>query len=138
MKVKVLIIALAFFLFLMRCVSAEITLKAQVDKLRLTTDEVLTYRLSVKTQEKNPPALTLPQFDGFAVVSQSQSSSFRMGRDEDSSFEYIFLLAPLSAGKLKIGPAVVKSKGRSFSSDAFEIEVGQGKRVTPDSPKVTL
>ena len=106
---------------------AQTTIKAEVDKTSITTDEFLTYKLTVVSVEKNIPPPKLPEFRGLAVVSQAESStvSFQRGGMQ-SVIVFAFILLPQETGKIKIEPAQVRVKGKIYSSEAFQIEVKAG------------
>lgn len=120
--------ALIIFFSFFTAAYAETSVKAQVDKTGITTDEALAYKLTVTSSEKELPLPQLPGFKGFAVASSAQSSQVRISAGKlENSAVYVFILYPQQTGKLKIGPSQIKIKGKVYSSEAFEIEVKQGK-----------
>jgi len=135
MKIK--IILFLFVIFLPTAVFAETTLKAQVEKNKITTDEALTYKLIIASTENALPAPAFPKFAGFQVLSQAQSSTVSFMRGGMKTIlVYAFILAPMKVGKFKIEPASIKVRNEAFNSDAIEIEVTQGKRI-PQPPPVS-
>jgi len=114
---------------------AETTIRAEVDKKDLTTDEVLTYKVTVASAEKKLPVPQTPKFEGFSVVSlvQSTSTAFTQGNVKTDCV-YVFVLAPTAAGMLKIPPSTIKIENKTYSSEEFEIEVKQGK-TKPQAPQ---
>jgi hypothetical protein len=113
---------------------AEISLKAEVDKKSITTDEYLTYKLLVSTDEGNIPQPQLPKFEGFRVLSSAQTSEIRFANGAPNvGAVFVFILGPIQTGKLKIEPSSIKVKDKTYASDAFEIEVTQGK-TKPQPP----
>lgn len=107
---------------------ADTSLKAEVDKTRITTEEAVIYKLSINSSAKKIPKPDLPGFEGFAVLSQSQASKISISAGvQTSSVTYVFILAPVKSGKFGIGPSRARIEGRDYSSDTFEIEVTQGK-----------
>jgi len=143
MKIKyVLFFILPILLFTFNAF-AETTIGAEVDKLRVTTDESVTYKMTINSSETNLPLPNLPKFDGFTAVSQVESShiSFDEGGVK-TVVVYVVVLVPESIGKFKIEPVSIKIKNRTYSSLAFEIEVIQGKtkprpKEEPSSPEET-
>jgi hypothetical protein len=134
MKIKFLVIIILLIFIPVVSAFAEITIKAEVDKITLSTDDTLTYKLTITT-EKNIAAPKLPKFDGFEVITQVQSSTMSIAKNEmESTVVFEFVLAPQDAGKCKIEPSTLKAKGQTYSSDAFEIEVTQGKQK-PQPPQ---
>jgi hypothetical protein len=134
----------AFVLILSCCVSAfaETTIKAEVDKKRISTDEAVTYKLIVSSTEKDIPQPQLPGFEGFATVSSAQSStiSFMQGGPK-TILILACILAPLNTGKFTIQPSSITVQGKTYSSEAFDIEVVQGKTMPqPETkePQTTL
>jgi hypothetical protein len=115
-------------------VFAETSIKAEVDKTSLTTDDSLTYKITIESTDKKVSDLKLSEFKGFAVISQLQSSSiaFEKGKSR-ASVVYSFILAPVETGRLFIGPASVSVGRQVYSTDSFEIQVTQGK-AKPEKP----
>ncbi len=136
----------AFFITLFILVStisafADISIKAEVDKTTITTDETLTYKLSITSTEKNIPQPQIPKFTGFNAISQAQSSSFSYSTSGPRSILiYAFVLTTTDIGKFKIEPSVIKIKDKTYYTDAFEIEVTHGKSEpkTPSKPELPL
>lgn len=130
---------------LIRPAFAQVTIKAEVNKLKVSTDETLTYKLIIVSSETNLAQPQIPKFSGFNILSQSQSTTLAFENGLKTSLIYEFILSPTSVGKLKIDPSTIKIKDQLFSSEPFEIEVTQGKAtpkipLPPDSeePQVTL
>lgn len=129
-------ITIALILFLLTPAFAEISLKAEVDKTSITTDEFVTYKITVNSDEQNTPVPEIPKFSGFNIVSQLQSSSLSLGSGRlNASIIYTYILAPMQVGKFKIEPCNIKIKGQTYTSDAIEIEVTQGKAKPQPKPK---
>lgn len=114
---------------------AETSIKAEVDKTALTTDEVLTYKVTVISSEKNLPKPQLPEVKGFSVVSQAQSSSLKLAQAQAKSvLSYVFFLLPVEAGDLVIGPASINMGDNIYSTDSFSIKVSRGKNPPKAAP----
>ncbi len=115
---------------------AETTITAEVDKLKITPDETLTYKLVITSTEKNIPEPAAPDFAGFAVISQAQSSTISFIESGIKSIiVYAFILEPQAAGKFKINPSRIKFKNKIISSQEFEIEVKPAKAGTKKLPE---
>lgn len=126
--VKRAVLCLLFLVMAAAIAFAQTSIKAEVDKISLTTDEVLTYKVTVVSSERNVPLPELPKFDGFKILSQAQSRSFNLSAGSArNSFVFILLLAPLKTGELKIPPCTIKLDGKNYSTDTFKIEIKQGK-----------
>lgn len=114
---------------------AETLIKAEVDKQSISTDEALSYKVTITAAQNKLPQPKLPKFDGFTVLSSANQSSVTVrGGQMNSTLVYIFMLAAQSAGQLKIEPATIEVQGKTYSSDAFEIQVKQGKSIIPKQP----
>ena len=140
MKRVIILITIFIFSFLSTA-GAQTSIKAEVDKTGLTTDETLIYKIIVMSSEKKLPAPVAPKFEGFQVISQAQSSTVSYIKNNIKTIlVYVFILAPVATGKLKIDPSVIKAKDKDYSTEAFEIEVTQGKvrpKVRPKQKPLT-
>lgn len=135
MRPRAILLAVLLSLFLSTAL-AETEIKAEVDKAKLSTDEALSYKLTVTSSANRLPVPTLPKFAGFYLISQAQSSSISFEQaGVKSSLVYTFILAPQNSGKFKIEPTKITTEGKTYSSAEFEIEVTEGK-AKPKSPPV--
>lgn len=135
MKEK-LVIALFSILLCAASAFGEVTIKAEVDKAKITSDEAITYKLTITSFEKNVPSPQLPEFKGFEIVSQSESSSASFTKSElKVVIVYAFVLVPADTGKLIIEPSSIKINDVTYASDSFEIEVSPGKIKPTPKPK---
>ena len=115
---------------------AEIEIKAQVDKNKLTTDELLTYKLIITSTEKNTPQPQVPKFAGFDVVSQAQSTTVSFVKSNIKNIIiYAFILAPKDTGLLRIEYSQIKFKSKIFRTETFDIVVTKGKTQPETSPQ---
>lgn len=113
----------------------ETSIKSEVDKKSITTDENVIYKLTITSTDKNIPQPQLPKFTGFVVISQVQSSNISLVKGGIKTIlVYAFVLTPIVIGKFKIEPSFIKVKNKTCSTDTFEIEVTQGKRK-PNPPQ---
>jgi hypothetical protein len=135
-KLRFPILTILFILTASAISLAETTIKAEVDKATITTAELLTYKLIIASSEKLIPPPKIPQFKGFIVVSQAESTttSFQKGGMQ-SILVYALILLPKQAGKLKIEPAEIALGTRIYSSESFEIEVEKGTDPLPQLPE---
>jgi len=113
------------FIFSFRAIAlAQTTIEAKVDKTTLTTDETFTYKLTVTSSKENIPLPQLPKFEGFEVLSQVESSSMSLVKEEAQiKLSFVFILTPTEIGKFKIEPSSIKIKDQTYTSEAFQIEV---------------
>lgn len=138
---------------------AQDTIKAEVDALKLSLDQQLTYKIIITSSQEDIPQPQLPKFEDFSILSEAQSSTISFVKGTVKSIlVYAFILAPRKSGKLKIEPASIKIKNKIYSSNSLEIEVApagrdsaksesQEKRPSPqestvppkpDTPSITL
>ncbi len=135
MNTKVIIALLMLVLF-SGLAFAETGLKAEVDKTRLKLGESLTYKLIITSTEKDLPEPRLPDFKGFSILSQAQTSDISLTSGKiKAQAVYVFILLSEMAGKLQIEPATISVKGGRLFSQAFEIEVAPGKTKIETRPK---
>ena len=114
----------------------DIEIKAQVDKNKLTTDELLTYKLTVASATSAIPRPILPKFEGFSIVSQAESATVSLVKSRIKKIiVFAFILAPNNPGKFKIEPSQIKLEGKAYQTDAFDIEVTQGKNKPIPPPQ---
>lgn len=117
-------------------VFADTAIKAEVDKTSITTDENITYKLTITSTEKDISTPQLPKFEGFNVISQTQSSTVSLVKNNIQHFlVYVYILAPKDTGKFNIESSQIKIEGKSYSSESFEIEVKQGKAKPQHKPE---
>ena len=123
------VVGLAIFVFAFLAVSfAETEIKAEADKTSITTDDTLIYKIIITSSDKAVPAPQLPEFTGFGVLSQAQSSTMSYVKSNVKTIlVYAFVLAPTEAGKFEIGPSTIKIGNKTYSTQALEIEVKPGK-----------
>lgn len=131
-----IIIIILFVSFFASDALAQTEIKAEVDKLSIATEEHITYKLTITSSEKNIPSPQIPKFEGFKVLSQSQSSEISIAKgNRTTSIAYVFILYPMGIGKLKIGPSSIKIRGKTYLTDAFEIEVEQAEARPQPKPE---
>jgi hypothetical protein len=117
---------------------AETTLKAELDKKVLTTDETVTYKLTVTSSEKKLSVPQFPDFKGFSILSSAQSSSFSLSSEgAKTMLVYVFVLMPDEPGSLTIAPVEMTIAGKKTVSEGFTLNVaaGKGRIRKPQSPK---
>ena len=107
---------------------AGMEIKAEVDKQKLATDELLTYKLTISGDEKDIPAPRLPEFKGFNIISQAESASAALAKSNiKRNIVYLFVMVPKEEGEFKIEPSQIKFKGKTYQTPSFQIQVIQGK-----------
>jgi hypothetical protein len=135
MKTRYGFFVLVFFLCFLTVskASAEIIIKAEVDKTSITAEEIITYKLTVSSSEKDLPEPELAKFPGFNIVSSLRSSNISFSQGSMRAvMAYSFVLAPAAEGRFKIGPSHIDFKNKRYESESFEIDVKKSsKPVTP-------
>ncbi len=136
-KHLILVILLVFFLAFN--LFAETSIKAEVSKKSITTDEAITYKIVISSSEKSIPTPQFPKLEGFQVISRANSTSFNFSANGvKNSFVFIFVLAPTKTGELSISPVTLKINNETYSTESFKIEVKQGKRKPQPEQKKSL
>ncbi len=108
---------------------AGVTMKAEVDKKQLTTDEVVTYKCSVDLGAQEIEDFTPPSFNDFSVLSTFRSSHITFEKNTPkTTVIFVFVIAPLKTGTLSISPSVIKTKkGETVRSESFDLVVTEGR-----------
>ena len=127
MKPRNIFLILLVISFWAPAARAETTISAEVDKTTITSDEVLTYKLSIASTEKRLQSPKLPSFDGFSVVSQAQSNTVSYQKEGMKTIlVFAFILLPQKAAVMTIEPAQIKVKNTTYTSKSLQITVKQG------------
>jgi len=115
---------------------AQIEIKAEVDKQKITTDDELVYKLIISSADEPIPRPKFPDFKSFLVASQANTSDINIkGNSNKIGAIYVFILIPKEAGKFTIEPTEIKTKKATYKSESFQIEVVQGERkLVPSEP----
>ena len=134
---------LIIVLFLVACSSLtafsdEVRIKAEVDKVSITTDEDITYKLIISSETlKNLPQPEFPKFENFSVLSSAQTSQISLDKGElKALLIYVFILQPKQSGQLQIGPSKIVVNKKEYLSQQFKIEVKQGSREFPPESEI--
>ncbi len=136
MKFKIIVVLIAIFLLVDIVFAQDLSIKAEVDKTSLSSDENLTYKLIITSSEKKLPSPQIPKFAGFNVISKAQSSTISFAKSEIKTIVvYAFILAPSDIGKFKIEPSTIKVNDKTYSTQEFEIEVTKGKGKPQPKPE---
>lgn len=125
---KIIVLIAVFMLTFMAGAFAYTDIKAQTDKLSLTTDDTLNYKITITSTDQNVPGPALPKFEGFNVLSKGQTSTISFAKNQVKTVSvYAFVLEPKGVGTFKIEPAQIKIEGDVYATKDFQIEVTQGK-----------
>jgi len=122
--------------------SGNDAIKVEVDKQDVRTGEIFSCKITVEG-DFSELKLTLPDFKGFKIVSQSQSRnySFKKGQ-EQTTITFTYLLFAQKPGKYTIDPVIVEGKEQKHQSSPIIIKVkGQAlekdKKILPYIEKST-
>ncbi|MDD4953686.1 MAG: BatD family protein [Candidatus Omnitrophica bacterium] len=141
MKTRYLLLIALFLFLLYTTVFAQATIKAEVDKTDLSTDQTLTYKLIISSSGQEQVIPKAPDFKGFQVVSSARSSQVSFEKNQiKKSATYLFVLSPEKAGDYQIGPATVKIGKDNYTTQTIDIKVKEGTRppVQEPEPKTDL
>ena len=102
----------------------EKVIEAKVSDRMVETGEIFSYELKLQG-EINATCLQLPDFEGFQVLSQSQSQSYSsQGGVIKTSINLIYLLFASEPGTFTITPAILMKNGKKkYQSRAITIKV---------------
>ncbi|MCK4271011.1 protein BatD [bacterium] len=146
-NISFILAVLALLVSAMGAQSEELTFSASVDRTRVGLDDYLTLTVSVSGKDIGGISQPdLPSLDGFEIVGTNSSSSSQFtlvnGKMTSSkTIDYIYTLRPREVGKITIGAATLKLKGKTYKTEPIEIEVvagsasSQGK--TQPSPRTS-
>jgi hypothetical protein len=100
---------------------------AGVDRASVTTDEQVTLSVIVDATAGEPAQPVLPALDGFRLLG-STSGTQVSGANGVRTIQVIhqYVLRPLRAGRLVIGPITVRLGGVPYQTDPLSVVVSQG------------
>lgn len=137
-KKKVLITAIISVLLigiLALPAGAQSPVTAEVDRVRLSTDEVLTLKVSIDSGAGQPSQPVLPALDGFELLGSSSGTQISIvNGDMSMQATYSYSLHPMRAGQLVINPISVQIDGQEYNTEPIVIEVSQGTGQVQPAP----
>ena len=100
---------------------------ASVDRMSLSTDEMLTLSVTVDSGAGQSGQPVLPALDGFDVVGTSSGRQLSMVNGATTAQNITqYRLRPMRAGDLAIGPVSVEVGGQTFVTEPIAVTVTQG------------
>lgn len=130
---SVLLLILTAFLGRVNLALAQAPVTAEVDRSTISTDEQLSFTISIRGDILNMPAPDLAAVTDFAVVGSSTAKQVSIINGQlTSEGQFIYRLQPLAAGKLVIPSINVEFEGQLYQTQPFEIEVLPG--ASPAAP----
>lgn len=113
----------------------DTTFTATVDRTAVTTDDLLTLRLTLAGAFNASGQPQIPPLEGFAIVSTSQSSQFKMVNGVFSSqVVFTYQLRPTRTGTLTIPAIAIQAAGQTYQTQPITIEVTQGATPPAQQP----
>lgn len=107
--------------------AAQSPVTADVDRNRLSTDEVLTLKVTIDSSAGQPSQPALPPMDGFEILGSSSGTQISLINGEMSmQATYSYSLHPKETGQLTISPISVQIGGQLYTTDPILVEVSQG------------
>jgi BatD DUF11 like domain len=102
-------------------------LRAEVDANDITTDDTVTYTLTLTTPDGNAPKLGLPTLDGFQVVGSHTASQYSsVNGSSSASMIYAFELQPTRTGDLTIPSLNLDLNGQVLATEPLTVHVTPG------------
>jgi hypothetical protein len=134
---KRIVLICAFILIVSGSCFAQTTVKAELDKSRISVDETVTYKVTIVFSDKQIPTPVFPDFKRFAVLSSTQSSTISFsGQKIQTMLVFVFVLMPDGPGTLQIPSTAITIGSNRFATDSFVLQVtpGSGKFRRPQRP----
>jgi hypothetical protein len=138
--ISALLVAALSIVLLPALALADIKLQARVDKKAMALDDVLTLQVSVESRGNEAPEVTMPELDGFEIVSQQVqrpmqfSFNFGQGAVVQSQVIYTYGLRPTRVGNITIKPVAAELGGERRASAPITVAVSQGSGSAPSTP----
>lgn len=115
--------------------SAQSPVTAEVDRNRLSTDEVLVLKVTIDSTAGQASQPALPALDGFEILGSSSGTQISIvNGDMNMQATYSYSLHPTEAGQLMINPVSVQIDGQLYSTQPIMIEVSQGTGQVQPAP----
>ncbi len=137
---KTVCLLVIFLLVPLNIFATEINFVASIDRTTVGLGETFTLNVSVSGENiAGVPAPKLPDLPDFNILgrssSQSTNISFINGKmTQQTTINFIYTLSPKKLGKFTIGPCKIDYQGKTYETQAIEIEVVKGTtQATPPS-----
>jgi len=115
--------------------AADVAVRLEADETVVQIGETLTVQITVEGAGMRAPNVQMPQTDHLELAGRSSGSSISIvnGRTQASRTLTLKYRA-LKAGRVKVGPAKVKHKGRIYQSNVAEVRIVKAPQVKPAAP----
>jgi hypothetical protein len=118
---------LAFMAVMLFCAAVfadEISITASVDKNTVALNEYIVYSVAVRGDSTSLPEPQLGQSNDFNRYGSGKSQNISIINGKVSgSITHSYTLGPKNVGKFTIPPSTLNYKGKTYSTDAIDIEV---------------
>ncbi|MBI4375604.1 MAG: protein BatD [Elusimicrobia bacterium] len=133
-------------LWLPALASAQLHIRADVDKTEVAVNDQLVLEVTVNGPEANLPEPRMPNLPNFSVYSSGRNQSLSIVNGKvSSSIVHTYVLAPRFVGQGSIGPIEVQYQGKTFRTEPIQIQVvrpaagsspsAQGQPGRPSRPR---
>ncbi len=133
---KIILFSLALVLSFALNVYADIAVELTLDRSSASLSDTVVLKVKVAGKRKSGP----PEIKGlsaFDVVNGGSSSRLEIiNGSMSSNVEYTFYLTPLKPGDFVIGPARVKIKKKTYTSNSVKLTVSKVKKNITENEKV--
>ena len=128
-KIFLIISPLVFILLTLPVWGENVQVLATVDRNEITLEDSLQLSITIQgTQNTSPPEL--PSLPDFRISSSGTSSSTQIiNMKRNISITHNYRLTPMNTGHFKIGPARIRTNGKTYVTQPITIEVR--KPTTP-------
>ncbi|MFH1655077.1 MAG: BatD family protein [Candidatus Omnitrophota bacterium] len=111
-------------------VSADIDIKASVDKNKISQDETVTLSIVITSNMNYLPKIQLSDLkEDFEILSTAQSQDISLkGRQTNLVVNFQYILLPKKYGKLTIKPIEAGYKGKVYKTEPIDIEVSRSQK----------
>lgn len=136
---KIIIFSILFSSIILSNCLAETSIKSDVNKQALSTDEALNYKVIVTSTENEVPTPEIPPFEDFLVLYKLQSTTINFVKNAvKKTIIFAFTLRPKKEGLLQIKPSSIKINDEIFKTETLKIKVTKGKLAVPKGAPPTL
>jgi len=122
-KISIIISLLVFTLLTLPAWGENIQVLATVDRNEITLEDSLQLSITIQGTQNIPPP-ELPSLPDFRISSSGTSSSTQIiNMKRNISITYNYRLTPMNTGHFIIGPARIRTNGKTYVTQPITIEV---------------
>ena len=118
--------------------AADIDLSLEADQTTITMQDTVNVSVHIRGDDARKAGRpVLPKSDAYQIVGQSSTlSSSIVGMSISIERIVTYAISPTRTGSIRIGPAVVKYKGRTYKSNTVELDVVTVSALAPQPNKL--